>query len=477
MRAPAVRAEVQSQRQHATTPPPAVTVDVALMIAIPVLTLVDLLTPMRWTLWCIALVTAVFIVRQASHIALPVRRTSAFLAVVTTALLPLLPDPGAALERGVRIGSLIASLLATINLLSRAAARVPRVRDLLESLHHVSPSRRYGALSLASQFFGGSLGLAGIAMMMESAARQKNFGYREKLSSFSAVTRGYAALSLWSPMYSNMSIVLAMYEGAHWAGVLPVALAVTTLFILLGIVLDRLSGAHRHAQAEASAVTAKELVREGWPVLLGMLGFLSFMVLTSRGLGLPISAVIIAGAPVAAWVLNAHLHGGGSPAYGTAARLVLIDMTSFRGMAGEVMMFMASGCAGTVIGNAIPAAWTATIGAAVAGSPALACLTVSGAIVLMSASALHPMLSAVIVGASLGPVQLGLPVLAHLSAVLVGWSLAIIVTPFSVVSALASRWSGIPILVISLRANATFVLLALGTSACLLGLLARLMQS
>lgn len=458
------------------TPPPSVTVDVALMCAIPVLTLVDLLSAIRWTLWCIALVTAAFIVRQAGHVSMPVRRTSALLALVTALLLPMLPDPGAALGRGVRIGALIASLLVTINLLSRAAARVPRVRVLLESLHHVSPSRRYGTLSLASQFFGGFLGLAGIAMMMESAAGQKKVGYREKLSSFSAVTRGYAALSLWSPMYSNMSIVLAMYEGAHWAGVLPVALVVTTLFIVLGVVLDRLSGAHRHAQADASAVTAKELVHQGWPVLLGMLGFLSFMLLTSRGLGLPISAVIIAGAPVAAWLLNAHLHGGGAPAYGTAARQVLLDMTSFRVMAGEVMMFMASGCAGIVIGSAIPNAWTATIAAAVAGSPALACLTVSGAIVLMSASALHPMLSAVIVGASLGPVQLGLPVLAHLSAVLVGWSLAIIVTPFSVVSALASRWSGIPVLVISLRANATFVLLALGLSACMLGLLACWMQ-
>lgn len=463
------------ERNHEMAPPPEATLDVAVMLAIPMLTLVDLLMPMRWTLSCIALATAVFIVRQAGFVAPSVRRTSAFLVVVTAVLLPLLPDPGATLERGVRIGALIASLLVTINLLSRAAARVQRVSDLLGSLHRVAPGRRYGTLSVASQFFGGFLGLAGIAMMMESAAGQTSFGYREKLSAFSAVTRGYAALSLWSPMYSNMSIVLAMYEGAHWIGVLPIALVVTTLFIVLGIVLDRLSGAHKYVQTEPSAVTAEELLREGWPVLLGMLGFLLFMVLTSRALNLPISAVIIAGAPVAAWLLNAHIHGGGSQAYGTAARMVLIDMRSFRGMAGEVMIFMASGCAGMVIGSAIPGAWTTTIGAAVAGSSALACLTISGAIVLLSVSALHPMLSAVIVGSSLGPALMGLPVIAQLSAVLVGWSLAIIVTPFSVVSVLASRWSGIPVLVISLRANAMFVLLALGTSACLLGLLARWM--
>ncbi len=446
----------------------------ATMFAIPLLTLVDLLLPTRWTPWCIALVIVVFIVRQARHVALPVRRTSAFLVATTVVLLPLLPAPSAALERGVRIGALIASLLVTINLLSRAAARVPRVRDLLESLHRVAPHRRYGVLSMASQFFGGLLGLAGIAMMMESAARQEAFGHHDKLSSFSAVTRGYAALSLWSPMYSNMSIVLAMYEGARWAAVLPVALAVTTLFIVLGTVLDRLSGEHWRAHPVASTVTAKELVREAWPVLLGMLGFVSFMALTSGGLGLPISAVIIAGAPAAAMLLNALVHGKGRPAYSAAARQVVQDMSSFRGMAGEVMMFTASGCAGAVIGSAIPGAWTAALGAAVAGSPTLACLTLSAAIVLMSVSGLHPMLSAVIVGTSLGPVQLELPVLAHISAVLIGWSLAIIVTPFSVVSTLASRWSGIPVLVISLRANATFVLLALGTSACLLGLLIRL---
>lgn len=468
-------AEAASARPHPSLSPPALPADVAVMLAIPALTLADLLLHWRWAVWAVALVTLVFIARHVHHVARAMRRTAFVLVVVAAALLPLLSSPVEALERGVRIGALIASLLVTINLLSRAVTRVARVRELLADLHGVAPRSRYSVLSVASQFFGGLLGLAGIALMMEAAAQQEGMDAREKLSSFSAITRGYAALSLWSPMYSNMSIVLAMYEGAHWAGVLPVALAVTALFITLGIVMERLSGQAR--PAPASVVTAKALVRQGWPVLLGMLGFLAFMVLASRGLGLPIAAVIIAGAPIAAWLVNARMLGDPRPAWGAAARQVALDMSSFRGMAGEVTMFMASGCAGTVIGGAIPPAWTAAIGAAVAGSPALACLTVSATIVLLSAAALHPMLSAVIVGASLGPAQLGLAVLAHLSAVLVGWSLAIIVTPFSVLSALASRWSGIPVLVISLRANAVFVLLALALSAGLLGLLSRLMPA
>lgn len=448
-------------------------IDVAVMAAIPALTLADLLFRKSGLVVGVVLVTLCFLWRHLDQVSPSLRRTSAVLLAMTGLLLPLLSSPIATLERGVRIGALIASLLVTINLLSRSATRVPQVRTLLQRLYHVQPSQRYGVVSMASQFFGGLLGLAGISMMMESAAQQKNLTDSERIAAFCAVTRGYAALSLWSPMYSNMSIVLAMYEGANWAGVLPVALSITTMFIVLGMMLDRFSMPRSDVSADPSVVKVGELVRSGLPVLLAMLGFLSIMVVTSQWLAMPISAVIISLAPAVAWLLNTRLLGGGLGACRAATLQLGQDMSSFKGMAGEVMIFMVSGCAGTVVGNALPAAWTAAVGASVAGSPALACLTVSSAIVLMSASALHPMLSSVIVGASLGPALLGLPVLVHISAVLIGWGLAIIVTPFSVVSALASRWSGIPVLVISLRANAVFVLLALGSSASVLGLVAR----
>jgi hypothetical protein len=432
---------------------------------------VDLLRHPPWGVWGILAATVAFVVMQARHVTPGVRRTSLALAVVTAVLLPALPDPLPMLERGIRIGGLIASLLAAVNLLSRAVSRIPCIRDALHNLYRLPPGKRYFGLSVASQFFGGLLGLAGITLMMEGAARQDAIDESQKISSFTAIARGYSALSLWSPMYSNMSIVLSLYQGAHWALVLPVALAVTVVFILLGTVLDRVG---KRPAAETPGIEGGALLRQSWPVMLGMSGFLGFMVLTSQSLGLPISAVIIAAAPVAACVVNAWLLRAPQIALRAGARQVASDMLGFRAMASEVLMFLASGCAGTVIGSAIPTAWTAALGQLVAGSPTGACLTVSGAIVLISATAIHPMLSAVIVGTSLTLDLLGIPLLVHLTAVLVGWGLAIIVTPFSVLSLMASRWSGIPVLVISLRANAWFVLLALATSSTLLGIMARL---
>lgn len=452
-----------------------------LMAAIPVLTLLDAQRSPGWPLWplwALAVASALFIALEGGHAPTAVRRTSLVLVAITVCLLPLIDAPWQALQRGIRIGGLIASLLVTVNLLSRVALRIARVRDVVGGLYRLPPQRRYLGLTVASQFFGGLLGLAGIAMMMEMAARETDMTDAQKVSAFSAIARGYAAVSLWSPIYSNMSIALALYWGPDWVGVLPYVLAVSALLMGLGLLIDRFDRSSRSvpdapAAAARPVQQAGPLLRQALPVVAAMLCFLGFMVLASRQLALPISAVIIASAPVAAWLLSVRLASPGRRRLAQGTRMLGTDFLGFKAMVGEVMMFFASGCAGTVIASAIPPAWTGTVGQWVAGSPMLGSLFVSAAIVLLSATAIHPMLSAVLIGSSFSPELLGLPVVAHLCAVLAGWGLAIIVTPFSVLSLMASRYSGIPILVISLRANLVFVTLAVLVSSLLLGGMSR----
>lgn len=455
-----------------------------LMVAIPVLTLLDTHGGRYWPLWALAIASALFIALEGGHAPAAVRRTTLVLVVITLCLLPLIDTPWQALQRGIRIGGLIASLLVTVNLLSRVALRIVRVREVVGGLYKLPQHRRYLGLTVASQFFGGLLGLAGIAMMMEMAAREADMTDAQKVSAFSAIARGYAAVSLWSPIYSNMSIALALYGGPDWVGVLPYVLAVSALLMGLGLLLDRaerpdipgrdspgdLVGAGPQVQR------AGPLLRQALPVVGAMLCFLGFMVLASRQLALPISAVIIGSAPVAAWLLSVLLAPPGHHRLAQGSRMLGTDFLGFKAMVGEVMMFFASGCAGTVIASAIPPAWTGIVGQWVAGSPILGSLFVSATIVLLSATAIHPMLSAVLIGSSFSPQLLGLPLVAHLCAVLTGWGLAIIVTPFSVLSLMASRYSGIPILVISLRANLVFVTLAVLVSSFLLGGMSRLIH-
>jgi len=462
----------------ATRPVPIATVvapalAVASMAAIPLLTLLDLLCGWNWPIYGMAVASCAFVVFHRRNVPPHILRTSLVLIVFTAALLPVIAAPRQTVERGLRIGCLIAALLMTVNLLARAALRVPRVRDVVGGLFRLPAGRRYMGLTVASQFFGGLLGLAGLTIMMEAAAGAAHTSEAEKISDFTAIARGYAALSLWSPMYSNLSIVLALYQGSSWLGLLPYAVAVSALLMALGGALDWLEHRGERRVAERAPPTA-QLLRAALPVIGAMLGFLAFMVAASRYLDLPITAVIIMSAPLAAWMLNTSRAGTGLR---EGTRVFRSDFLGFQSMVGEVVLFVASGCAGTVMASAIPAAWTGAIGHAVGGSPFLGSLFLTAGIVLLSAAAIHPMLSAVLIASSFPPALLGLPLVAHLCAVLVGWGLAIIVTPFSVLSLMASRASGIRILVISLRSNALFVGTSALVSALILGGLTRLART
>ena len=256
------------------------------------------------------------------------------------------------------------------------------------------------------------------------------------------------------------------------AGMLPMALGVTVLFIGLGTAMNSVARGARSPELDVPQVPARELWRLGAPLMAAMLCFMALLVILSHGVQWPITAVIIAITPLGAWIVNACVGQYGAQGLNTGTRMLWSDMAGFRSMASEVMMFLASGCAGTVIAGAIPDVWTSQIGTWVSGAPVLACFALSALIVALCAAAIHPMLCAVIVGTSLDPITLGLPLPVHLTALLVGWGLAITITPFSVLSLMASRWSGVPVLTISLRANGGFVALALLVSSLLLGALA-----
>lgn len=445
------------------------------IVAIPILTLADLLLRHRVTVALLAMACLCFLLMQGRQAAAGVRRTSIVLTLLTGALLPVIDMPVKALESGVRIGGLIASLLVSVNLLSRASLRVPRMREVVADLFALPRSQRPLALGVATQFLGGFLGLAGLTMMMDVAAQRAGVAEADQIADFSAISRGYAALSLWSPMYSNMSIVLALYGGIRWAEVLPYAFAIAAVFIGLGALLEKIKR-RGEMPGESQATSVVSLLREGLPIVVVMLCFVAFMVLASNRLHLPIPTVIISGAPVVAWLLNVMHPSDPANRWSTGGRQLGHDLLGQGVIAGEVMLFLASGCAGTVFSQAIPANWSAAIAQMTAGSPYLSCLLVIAAIVLLSGTAIHPMLSAILVGSSLSPTLLGLPPLAHLCSVLVGWGLAIILTPFSVLSLMAARFSGIPILIISLRANLVFALISMAGAALVLGSVVSMLQ-
>lgn len=437
-------------------------------VALPIATVIDMVVLRGLSASVLALCCLVFLVIQHRHIAGGIRRTSLLLALVTVLALVMIDDPITALEKGIRIGALIASLLISVSLMSKASLRVPQMRKAMSALYAVPRGQRPLTLGIGAQFLGGFLGLAGLTMMMDVAAQREHLSSREKIADFSAISRGYAALALWSPMYSNMSIVLTMYEGIAWADVLPYALTISAVFIGLGASLESFSQRHMKSKATGSFSNAV-LVRDGLPIIGLMLCFLGFMVSVSNLLNASISAIIIVSMPFIAWLLNVWKPSDSSQRWRSGGRQLHQDLLAQGAIAGEGLLFIVSGCAGTVISKAIPVSFIEPLAQLTANSPVGSCMMVMVAILMLSITSMHPMLCAVLVGSSLTPSLLNLPPLAHLCAILVGWGLAIIVTPFSVLSMMAARFSGIPVLKISLHANLLFVATCLSGAAMILG--------
>lgn len=437
--------------------------------ALVAFTVLDLLWPRPWLVGAFMSAAVLFIGMLWRGAPVGLRRTCTLLMLVTTLLLTLVPDAVGTLVKGLRIGGLIGSLLLSIATLSRAAQRVGPLRRLMGAVLKVPPGRRFSTVTVTSQFFGGFLGLAGITMMMEAASQAEFDSQQERAACFGAIARGYAAANLWSPMFSNLSILLAVNAGLAWTRVFPAAVGLAAISLVLTLSLQKLK-AWRSPAAPGSGASVGwwALLRVGWMVLAAMLAFLVCVLAISHGSQQPVAGVVIVLAPLAAWLLALCAEGERVDA-GEAARRVLRDFAGFRSMVGEVMLFFASGCAGTVIASALPSSWTQPVATALLPFPVLGCLFLAAGVVLLSCTSVHPMLSGIVLAVAFPAASLGLNPVAHVLAVLAGLGVAVILTPFSVISLMASRLSGLPLFNVSVRANFGFALLNLLLVALILG--------
>lgn len=435
--------------------------------AIVVATGVDMVWPSHTAVGLLALVSLVFVLLAPRSGAPGIRRTAWVLAFLALALLPAVEAPWARLEQGVRIGGLISSILLSVSLLSRAAQRVVLLRRMVTSLLDVPRARRGLPLVVATQLFGGFLGFAGIAMLMESASQLAYEDGDDRLDCFKGISRGFAAANLWSPMYSNVSILLALSPGLAWGRVFPLALLLGVAVLGLTLLLDRVA----HGPAGARPAGAAGLfgpLRAGWPVFAFMFLFL-LLAVGASGIGhLPVAALILVMAPAGALLLALFMEPQRQRPSQALHRLVS-DFRGFHVMAGEIRLLMASGCAGTVVAAAIPAAWTAPVATFLQPYPVLACIFLPLTVVLLSCTSVHPMLSGIVVASAFPAASLGLSPTTQVLAVLGGLGLAVTTTPFSVVSLTASRLSGLPLMAVSLRANLGFTALSLLLLGVVLG--------
>ena len=385
------------------------------------------------------------------------RNTSFILFFIAALTLPFARAPVAALERGIFIAALLISVTSSVMLIARCAMQSHRIGFIGAGLRERQGTKRYLSFTLASQFFSGILGLAGANLMYVMAAPSTEAGSESRTATVVAVGRGFAAASCWSPVFGNMAILLALYPTLTWAEVFPVGLALGQVTIVVGALMNFAALSRLPPPPSAILTPMPTLLRSALPLVISLLALLGVIITTSWLLHIVISAAIVLLAPFVSLLFNAangragHRLADGFTGLGRA-------MENFGMLASEALLFMAAGCAGSVLADAIPTAWIAAIGAALGGHEFLGLAFLVGAIIVTSLAGVHPVLSAVFLASSLPPQVLGLPPIAHMAAILAGWGLSANMTPFSVVSLTASRYAGIGPAEVSFGRNWRFAL-------------------
>lgn len=400
-----------------------------------------------WLFMVAGAAAAALIVSGYALINSRLRNTSFILFIIAALTLPLARAPVAALERGVFIAALLISVTSSVMLIARCAMQSHRIGFIGAGLRERQGSRRYLSFALASQFFSGILGLAGANLMYIMAAPSTEGKSESRTATVVAVGRGFAAASCWSPVFGNMAILLAMYPTLSWLEVFPVGLALGQVTIVVGVLmnlaaLSRLPPGPVLAPPPAGLTPMSTLLRSSLPLMISLLSLLGLIMAASWLLHIVISAAIVLLAPFVSLLFNAVTGRAGHRVADAFAGLGRA-MENFGALASEALLFMAAGCAGSVLADAIPAAWISAIGAALSGHQFFGLAFLVAAIIATSLAGVHPVLSAVFLASSLPPPVLGLPPITHMAAILAGWGLSANMTPFSVISLTASRYAGI----------------------------------
>lgn len=386
------------------------------------------------------------------------RRAALILFSVSLVLLPFARTPLEAVQRGVFIAGMLLSLIASVTLIARCALRSKQVQIIGQSLRNQPPGRRYLAFNIAGQVFSAMLGFAGTNITLVMAAPADEQKGPQRTDRIVAVVRGFSAASFWSPMFGNMAILLALYPSLHWSEVFPVGLGVAQFTVIVGVLMNR----RGRGTAQETAVEKNEelkLAAAAFPLAAVMLVFLSVVLTFSRTSGITITSSIVLLAPVAAFLLNVAT-GERSRRFADAHDKMRDDMMRFQTLASEAILFMAAGCAGSIMSDAFPIAWAQSIGHALDGTPFLGIGFLLTSIMLISLTGVPPVLSAVFLASTITPQLLALPPVLHMLAILTGWGLSAALTPFSVVSLVASRYSGTSLYYISIARNWAFVMIS-----------------
>lgn len=379
-----------------------------------------------------------------------------------------LPPPRfAEVELALWQGVAFCALLSMLGSLRAPARRSPLVAGAASYLAGFPTAHRYGAINIGSHFLGllfnvGVIPLIGT--LLRSVGRPEGRevpGFRHMLM---AGVRGYALMTMWSPMGLGFAIVTTAIVGLDPVAFLAIAFA--SAMVLLGLTCLLLRGEAETADAREARPSGPASPRPLLVILAASAGLLGATILVHDMLDLGFIASTVLVLPLFALGWTLMERGAPPVALGTRFSGLISGIGALRT---ETAIFLSA----NVIGAAISAfvrdqpAWEMLKTGHYPELPVLmACLA---AVPLAGAAFIPHSVFVVLIAQLLGtsPLAASHPVALGLTLTF-GWALGISVSPISAMALMTGALAGVPSHVVALSWNRRFALILFGACAAII---------
>jgi hypothetical protein len=374
-----------------------------------------------------------------------------FLVMLACGLLALgnVEQPVTLFAEGWRRGAVYAAFFLALTTLRDAAETSPLVRKAGRHLVAQPPGRRYAALASGGHVFSIILSYGAIELLGSMIARTGASGeLRQRM--LLAAQRGFCVMNCWNPLNLMTVVVTTAIPTAPMHVLAPLGLGMALLFMAVGFLEDRLT----HPSPPSAAAVP------GWRVHLRLILLVGLVMgaaeLASLWFRVPLVAAVTLVVPLTAllWILT-------QTARWPTALPGLLQRRAERfarrapGFRGEAMVLATSGFMGVTVGAALPdqalGPWIGSL------PPVIVPLLVPVALIATGQMGLNPVAIVALIGAAIpNPEALGVSSAQLAFACMLGWGLAVGVTPMSASAIITARWAEVSPWVVGSRWNAAY---------------------
>nr|WP_321455681.1 hypothetical protein [uncultured Cohaesibacter sp.] len=406
-------------------------------------------TGMEWVHWPLTLLLVVMVVMMAAR---ATRSGAVFLLVcagLTAALIVVNDHWQSALWGAVVKTGFLASFFSALAVLREAASSSPAMEKAGGYLAAQPPGRRYIALSFGTQIYALLLNFGSIQLLGSLALASSKDEPDEEVRQIRtrrmllAIQRGFISALPWSPMAFSTAMAVATIPGISWIGIALPGLVTSAILLGTGWGLDTL---FKPRASNASPAHKRPKTDLHWSVLVPLALLLVVILMPVLAiellLGIRVVGIVLVVVPLLSMGWLYIQFRSGAAVRDRMLNYVQKELPAFRS---DLLLLMSAGYIG-VVGSSVLVPLMARAGIDLTVLPSwLLLIMLLWIMPIFGQLGGNPILTLSLVAPLLPDAALfGLHPSAFAVAMLAGWALTGLTSPFTATNILIGRFGGIP---------------------------------